>query len=74
MFRTESAWESISAHEMLRRVAGLSKALVGTGHSHRATAWQYSRRIVRNGISRISRFKGLGGVTVPVYFNESQDA
>src|ERR1035441_3327649 len=63
-------WESISANEMLRRVAGLSKALGELG--------------IRSG-DRVSIFapncpewhvadfaiQGLGAIVVPIYFHES---
>jgi long-chain acyl-CoA synthetase len=65
-------WESISANEMLRRVAGLSKALGELG--------------IRSG-DRVSIFapncpewhvadfaiQGLGAVVVPIYFHESME-
>ena len=52
--KTANGWESICAGEMLRRVAGLSKALANLG-SRQAIASAYSRRIARNGTSRILR-------------------
>jgi long-chain acyl-CoA synthetase len=72
MVRRSGRWEEISSQEFLRRVAGLSQALVELG--------------VKSG-DRVGLFvpncpewhtadfaiSGSGGVTVPVYFNESPD-
>lgn len=72
MFRTPEQWESITAQEMLRRVAGLSKALAGLGvcagdrvglFAPNCPEWHTADFAVQ----------GLGAVTVPVYFNESSD-
>src|SRR5579885_1037285 len=72
MYRAGSGWRCIPSAEFLRRVAGLSSALVELG--------------VRSG-DRIGLFApncsewhtadfaitGAGGVTVPVYFHESAE-
>ncbi len=70
--RTAAGWESITAAEMLRRVAGLAKALreLGVKPGDRVTLlapncpeWHVVDFAVQ----------GIGGVNVPVYFNESQE-
>jgi long-chain acyl-CoA synthetase len=72
MFRQADRWEAISSQEFLRRVAGLANAFVELG--------------VKSG-DRVALFapncpewhtadfacNGSGGVTVPIYFNESPD-
>jgi len=72
MYRTGSGWQSITAQEMLRRVALLSRAL---------------RELGVKGGDRVGLFApncpewhtadfailGLGAVNVPIYFNESPD-
>jgi long-chain acyl-CoA synthetase len=72
MFRGASAWESISAHEMLRRVAGLSTALAGMGIRTGDRVAIFAPNCPEWHIADFA-IQGLGGVTVPVYFNESED-
>lgn len=72
MYRTPSGWQSISAQEMLRRVAALSKALreldiepgdrVGV-FAPNCPEWHTADLAIL----------GLGAINVPVYFNESPD-
>jgi long-chain acyl-CoA synthetase len=72
VYRTASGWQSISASEMLRRVAGLAKAFAQLGvrpgdrvglFAPNSPEWHTADFAIQ----------GLGGVTVPVYFNESLD-
>src|SRR6266849_8723614 len=72
MVRRDGRWEAIYSQELLRRVAGLSTALVELG----------VKPGDRVGLSCANRpewhtadyaINGLGAVTVPVYFNESSD-
>src|ERR1700719_553237 len=73
MFRhADSTWESISSAELLRRIAALSMALVELG----------VKPGDRVGLSAANRpewhtadfaINGSGGITVPLYFNESPD-
>jgi long-chain acyl-CoA synthetase len=72
MYRTPAGWQSISAQEMLRRVAGLSKALAELGivsgdrvglFAPNCPEWHTADFAVQ----------GLGAVNVPIYFNESRD-
>src|SRR5262249_10466244 len=71
-FRVSGHWQSISSAEFLRRVAGLSTALVelGVKSGDRVGLFAANRPEWHTADFAIS---GAGGVTVPVYFNESQD-
>ncbi len=72
MFRTASGWKEIPSTEFLRRVAGLSGALVelGVKPGDRVGLFSPNRPEWHTADLAIS---GAGGVTVPVYFNESPD-
>src|SRR5580704_3658271 len=73
MFRhADSTWESISSAELLRRVAGLSMALVelGVKPGDRVALFAANRPEWHTADFAIN---GSGGVTVPIYFNESPD-
>jgi long-chain acyl-CoA synthetase len=73
MFRhADSTWESISSAELLRRVAGLSTALVELGikPGDRVALFAANRPQWHAADFAIN---GSGGVTVPIYFNESPD-
>jgi len=73
MFRhADSTWESISSAELLRRVAGLSTALVELGikPGDRVALFAANRPEWHTADFAIN---GSGGVTVPIYFNESPD-
>jgi long-chain acyl-CoA synthetase len=73
MFRhADSTWESISSAELLRRVAGLSMALVelGVKPGDRVGLFSANRPEWHTADFAIN---GSGGVTVPIYFNESPD-
>ena len=72
MFRGGSAWESISAPDMLRRVAGISKALTEMGIRAGDRVAIFAPNCPEWHIADFA-IQGLGGVTVPVYFNESED-
>jgi long-chain acyl-CoA synthetase len=72
MYKAGDRWESISAAEMLRHIAGLSRALaeLGVGAGDRVGLFAPNRpewHVVDFAIL------GLGAVTVPVYFRESAD-
>ena len=67
-----SRWEAISSAELLRRIAGFSTALVelGVKSGDRVGLFSPNRpewHVADFGIT------GAGGVTVPVYFNESPE-
>jgi long-chain acyl-CoA synthetase len=70
MFRQTSRWEAISSSELLRRVAGLSSALVelGVKAGDRVGIFSANRPEWHAADFAIT---GAGGVSVPVYFNES---
>src|SRR5579864_4410346 len=73
MFRhADSTWESISSEELLRRVAGLSMALVelGVKPGDRVGLFAANRPEWHTADLAII---GAGAVTVPIYFNESPD-
>jgi long-chain acyl-CoA synthetase len=68
----DSTWESISSAELLRRIAGLSMALVelGVKPGDRVGLFAANRPEWHTADFAIN---GLGGITVPIYFNESPD-
>jgi long-chain acyl-CoA synthetase len=70
MFRRGDRWESISSGEFLRRVAGLSTAMVelGVKTGDRVALFAGNRPEWHAADFAIT---GAGGVSVPVYFNES---
>src|SRR6267378_3293520 len=73
MFRhPDSTWESIASSELLRRVAGLSMALVelGVKPGDRVALFAANRPEWHAADFAIN---GSGGVTVPVYFHESAE-
>jgi len=72
MYRTRTGWESIAATEMLRRVAGLSKALTELGVRPGDRVGIFAPNCAEWHIADFA-ILGLGAVTVPVYFNESPD-
>jgi long-chain acyl-CoA synthetase len=72
MVRRDGRWEAISSQEFLRRVAGLSTALVelGVKPGDRIGLFSANRPEWHTADFAIT---GAGAVTVPVYFNESPD-
>src|SRR6202171_561018 len=72
LVRRNNIWEPISSSELLRRVAGLSMALVelGVKPGDRVGLFATNRPEWHTTDFAIT---GAGGVTVPVYFNESPD-
>jgi long-chain acyl-CoA synthetase len=71
MFRGPSGWESISSPEFLRRIAGLSNALLelGVKTGDRVAIFCANRPEWHTVDFAIT---GAGGVSVPIYFNESR--
>jgi len=71
-FRRDGQWHSISSAEFLRRVAGLSAALVelGVKPGDRVGLFAANRPEWHTADFAIT---GAGAITVPVYFNESQE-
>src|SRR5215470_1234438 len=72
MFRNASGWQEISSGEFLRRIAGLSQAFyeLGVKPGNRVGLLAGNRPEWHTADFAIT---GAGGVTVPVYFNESPD-
>jgi len=72
MVRRDGHWEAISSQEFLRRVSGLSTALVelGVKPGDRVGLFCANRPEWHTADFAIN---GSGAVTVPVYFNESPD-
>jgi long-chain acyl-CoA synthetase len=77
MYRTQrgsqaAVWESSSAKEMLRRVAGLSRALAELGIQPGDRVGLFAPNCPEWAIADFA-IEGLGAVSVPVYFHESLD-
>src|SRR5260370_28642928 len=73
MFRhADSSWESISSAELLRRVAGLSIALVELGVKPGDRVGVFSANRPEWHTADLAII-GSGGVTVPISFNEPPD-
>jgi long-chain acyl-CoA synthetase len=72
MYRTAAGWESISAKEMLRRVAGLAKALAELGILPGDRVGLFAPNCPEWHVADFA-IQGVGAVTVPVYFKESAD-
>ena len=72
MYRSAQGWESISANEMLRRVAALSQALVDLGLQPGDRVGLFAPNCPEWHIADFA-VQGIGAVIVPVYFNESPD-
>jgi long-chain acyl-CoA synthetase len=72
MVRRDGRWEAISSQEFLRRVAGLSTALVelGVKPGDRVGLFSTNRPEWHTADFAIS---GAGAIVVPIYFNESPD-
>jgi long-chain acyl-CoA synthetase len=72
MYRTPVGWQSIPAKEMLRRVAGLSKALAELGIVAGDRVGLFAPNCPEWHTADFA-IQGLGAVNVPIYFNESHD-
>src|ERR1700758_3444781 len=72
MFRGPNAWESISSQELLRRVAGLANAFVELGVKSGDRVGLFAPNCPEWHTADFA-INGAGGVTVPVYFNESPE-
>jgi long-chain acyl-CoA synthetase len=72
MFRGPDRWEAISSQEFLRRVAGLANALVELGVKSGDRVGLFAPNCPEWHTADFA-ITGSGGVTVPVYFNESPD-
>jgi long-chain acyl-CoA synthetase len=72
MHRTAEGWQSITAQEMLRRVAGLSKALGELGIKSGDRVAIFAPNCPEWHIADFA-IQGVGAASVPIYFNESPD-
>jgi long-chain acyl-CoA synthetase len=72
LYRGRTGWEAISAQEMLRRVAGLSRALGGLGVKPGDRVGLLAPNCPEWHIVDFAAM-GIGAATVPIYFNESQE-
>jgi long-chain acyl-CoA synthetase len=72
MVRREGHWEAISSQEFLRRVAGLSHALVELGVKSGDRVGLFAPNCPEWHTADFA-ISGSDAVTVPVYFNESPD-
>lgn len=72
MYKTVNGWESIAAAEMLRRVAGLSKALRELGIRAGDRVGLFAPNCPEWHVADFA-ITGLGAASVPVYFNESPE-
>ena len=72
MFRAPNGWQSIPSQEFLRRVAGLSNAFVELGVKTGDRVALFAPNCPEWHTADLA-ISGSGGVTVPIYFNESPD-
>ncbi|MCL4522911.1 MAG: AMP-binding protein [Acidobacteria bacterium] len=72
LHKVGDAWESISAREVLRRIAGLSRALADLGVKAGDRVGLFSTNRPEWHIADFA-ILGLGAVNVPIYFNESPE-
>jgi len=70
MYRTTAGWQSISTQEMLRRVAGLARALNELGVHPGDRLGLFAPNCPEWHVADLA-IQGLGAVCVPVYFRES---
>jgi long-chain acyl-CoA synthetase len=70
--RTTAGWQSISAQQMMRRVAGLARALDELGIHAGDRLGLFAPNCPEWHIADLA-IQGLGAVTVPVYFHESSE-
>src|SRR5258707_14361654 len=66
----DSSWESISSAELLRRVSGVSMALVELGVKPGDRVGLFSANRAEWHTADLAII-GSGGLTVPIYFNQS---
>jgi long-chain acyl-CoA synthetase len=72
MHRGLKGWQSVSAKEMLRRIAGLAKALVDLGLGPGDRVGIFAPNCPEWHVADFA-IQGIGAVTVPVYFHESAE-
>src|SRR5271166_5502315 len=72
MFRTPQGWQAISSQEFLRRIAGLANAFFELGVKSGDRVGLFAPNCPEWHTADLA-ITGSGGVSVPVYFNESPD-
>ena len=72
LFRSSDRWEAISSQEFLRRTAGLANAFVELGVKPGDRVGLFAPNCPEWHTADFA-ISGSGGVTVPIYFNESLD-
>jgi long-chain acyl-CoA synthetase len=72
MFRAAERWEAISSQEFLRRIAGLADCLVQLGVKTGDRVGLFAPNCPEWHTADFA-ISGSGGVTVPIYFNESPE-
>src|SRR5271165_5555654 len=72
MFRTPQGWQAISSEEFLRRIAGLANAFFELGVKSGDRVGLFAPNCPEWHTADLA-ITGSGGVSVPVYFNESPD-
>ncbi len=72
MFRGPESWQAISSQEFLRRIAGLANAFVELGVKSGDRVGLFAPNCPEWHTADFA-ITGSGGVSVPVYFNESPD-
>ena len=72
MFRGPDRWEAIPSQEFLRRVAGLANAFLELGVKSGDRIGLFAPNCPEWHTADLA-ITGSGGVTVPIYFNESPD-
>jgi long-chain acyl-CoA synthetase len=72
IYKTAGGWQAFSAQEMLRRVAGLSKALGELGIKAGDRVGVFAPNCPEWHVADFA-ITGLGAASVPIYFNESAD-
>jgi long-chain acyl-CoA synthetase len=72
MHRGPKGWQSVSAKEMLRRIAGLAKTLADLGVRPGDRVGIFAPNCPEWHVADFA-IQGIGAVTVPVYFHESEE-
>ncbi|HEV2222564.1 MAG TPA: AMP-binding protein, partial [Candidatus Acidoferrales bacterium] len=72
MYRAAAGWQAYSSAEMLRRIAGLSKALAALGVKSGDRAGLFAPNSPEWHVADFAVL-GLGAIDVPIYYNESPE-
>ncbi|MGH9865722.1 MAG: AMP-binding protein, partial [Candidatus Acidiferrales bacterium] len=72
MYRTAEGWKAYSSAEMLRRVAGLAKALAALGVKAGDRVGIFAPNSPEWHVADFAAL-GLGAIDVPIYYNESPE-